>query len=135
MNDEIRFHWRKQMVWGLLFIALGAALLMDQAGMIEFDLDLAQIWRYWPLLLVVIGISRTIGSPTADDFVGGIWMALFGAWLFASLEHLFRLTLWNSWPVLIIITGVAVLLRPFAERRFGRGRPRRDGGPSDRPGR
>jgi hypothetical protein len=114
MDDDDSYRWRRQLVWGLLLVGLGVAVFLDQMGIVETE----NLWHYWPLVLVVIGINRTIGYPSARDFVGGLWTALIGIWLFATLEGLFGLTFWNSWPIFIIISGVTIALEPIVARRF-----------------
>ena len=51
--------------------------------------------------MVVVGVNRMIGYPSARDFTGGLWTACIGAWLFAEFEATCSgLTFRNSWPVL-----------------------------------
>jgi hypothetical protein len=114
MTIHDSYHWRRQLVWGLLLIISGVAILLDRADLI----DLGSVWHYWPLLLVVAGVNRSIGYPSARDFIGGLWTAFIGIWLFANFEGLFGLTFANSWPLFVIVSGATVVLRPFAERRF-----------------
>lgn len=114
MNFENSYHWRRELVRGLLLVAVGLAFFLDRMDIVELD----AWWHYAPLLLVVIGINRTIGYPTARDFISGLWSAFIGIWLFACFEGLFGLTFANSWPVFVIVSGLTIVLRPFAERRF-----------------
>jgi hypothetical protein len=114
MDNDDAYRWRRQLVWGLLLVTFGVVVLLDQMGIAETE----SLWHYWPLVLVVIGINRTIGYPSARDFVGGLWTACIGIWLFATLEGLFGLTFWNSWPIFIIISGVTMALEPIVARRF-----------------
>jgi uncharacterized membrane protein HdeD (DUF308 family) len=114
MTIHDSYHWRRQLVWGLLLIGAGVAIFLDRMDLVDID----TLWHYWPLLLVVSGINRTIGYPTARDFTSGLWTAFIGIWLFVCMEGLFGMTFANSWPVFIIISGVTMALRPFAERRF-----------------
>jgi hypothetical protein len=102
------------MLWGLLLVALGVGLLLDQLGMFEIE----RLWHYWPLLLVVVGINRMIGFPSARDFTGGLWMTGVGLWLFAIFDGGYGLTFYNSWPVFIIISGVAMVLEPVVARHL-----------------
>ncbi len=114
MNDIHSYQWRKQILWGLLLVAIGAVLLLQQ-----FDLvDVYDLWHYWPLSLVVLGLNRMIGYPTARDFTSGLWTLFIGLWLFANLEGMFGMTFYNSWPYLIIAWGVTLILRPFIRERF-----------------
>jgi hypothetical protein len=108
------YHWRKQLMWGLLLVGLGGALLLDQLNM----LDVEDLWHYWPLVLIVLGVNKMIGYPTARDFTSGLWTAFIGIWLFANFERLFGMTFHNSWPYLVIAWGVTLILRPFIRERF-----------------
>jgi hypothetical protein len=114
MRNNNPYRWRGQMLWGLLLVVLGVGLLLDQLGM--FDIE--TLWHYWPLLLVVVGINRMIGFPSARDFTGGLWMTGVGLWLFAIFDGGYGLTFYNSWPVFIIISGVAMVLEPVVARRL-----------------
>ncbi|TFW33386.1 LiaF transmembrane domain-containing protein [Massilia horti] len=114
MDIDDSYHWRRQLVWGLVLVVIGVLVLLDRLGIA----DLWNWWHYLPLLLVVIGINRTIGYPTAGDFAGGLWLALIGIWLFATLEGMFGLNFRNSWPIVIIISGLAVAIKPIMARHF-----------------
>lgn len=114
MSTESSFDWRRQLLWGLLLIAFGTAVFLDQLGLFEFE----EVWHYWPLLLVIFGINNMIGFPTARHFTNGLWMVFLGFWLYANIERMFGLTWHNSWPFLIIAVGVKMILEPFIKSRF-----------------
>jgi hypothetical protein len=114
MRNNQSYRWRRQVIVGLLLVVFGVGLLLDRLDM----LDIERLWHYWPLVLVVVGVNRMIGYPSARDFTGGLWMAAIGAWLFLTLEHKFGLTFHNSWPVFIIISGVSIVLEPVVARRL-----------------
>jgi hypothetical protein len=98
-------------MWGLLLIGLGAAVFVE-------GLDLFDLWHYWPLIMIVIGINAMIGYPTARQFTRGLWTAFIGVWLFAVFEGMFGLTFNNSWPFMIIGWGVILILQPFIKQRL-----------------
>lgn len=114
MRNNESYRWRRQVMVGLLLVVFGVGLLLDRLGMLEIE----RLWHYWPLVLVVVGVNRMIGYPSARDFTGGLWMAAIGAWLFLTFEHKFGLTFHNSWPVFIIISGVSIVLEPVVARRL-----------------
>jgi hypothetical protein len=122
VNLNNSYQWRKQLMWGLLLVGLGGALLLDQMDM----LDIYDLWHYWPLILVVIGINKMIGYPTANDFTSGLWICFIGVWLFANFERMFGMTFHNSWPYLIIAWGVTLILKPFIRERFAVNAPARE---------
>ena len=115
MNSEDSYRWRKQVLWGLLLIAVGTVVLLDRLDYI----DARDYWHYAPLLLVVVGINQTIGYPNPKEFGNGLWTVFIGLWLFAVLENAFGLTLRNGWPLFILMWGVKLVLDPFIARRVG----------------
>jgi hypothetical protein len=114
VNKPSSYHARKQVMWGLLLIGFGAAIILDRMDMFEFD----QVWHYLPLVLTVMGINKMIGYPTARDFCKGFWQASLGVWLFVCLENLYGMTFGNSWPILIVIYGVELILEPLLTKHI-----------------
>lgn len=114
MNTEKSYEWRRQLLWGLLLIGVGVAIFLDRLDLFEVD----AVWHYWPLILVVIGINKMIGFPTARHFSSGLWLVFLGVWLFANFENMFGLTFYTSWPILIIAWGMTLVIEPFIQRRF-----------------
>jgi len=49
-------------IWGLVFIVLGAALLLDRLNYIEFDLG-NFLGTWWPLVLIIIGVGMILDRP------------------------------------------------------------------------
>jgi hypothetical protein len=113
MDLQQSYNWRRQLLWGLVFIGIGAAVLFDRIEMVDID----ELWHYWPLLMVVIGINKMVGYPTAKHFADGLWTAFTGAWIWACFEHLYGMTFRTSWPVLLIGWGVVIVLKPLIESR------------------
>lgn len=114
MSTDNSYQWRKQLLWGLLLVGLGTAFFLDRTEVFELD----ELWHYWPLLLVVVGLNKVIGYPTARDFTNGLWTMFVGLWLFAIFEGMYGLTFRNGWPFLVIAWGVKLILEPFIKQRF-----------------
>ncbi|MBC7684285.1 MAG: hypothetical protein H7176_03535 [Bdellovibrionales bacterium] len=114
MNIQRSYEWRRQLMWGLLLVCFGVVILLDQMDLFE----VRELWHYSPLLLIVFGVNKMIGYPTAKHFTSGLWMLFMGVWLFAVFEHLFGLTFRNSWPFVIIASGISMMLEPFIQKRF-----------------
>lgn len=115
MKDNETNNWRDQMVWGVMIIAMGVAFLLDRTGQFEFG----HLFRYWPLLVVIGGVSNLVPPTTAKLVLSGLSMISFGAWFFVSMERLWGLGFHNSWPILIIMWGVKVALKPVLEKYLG----------------
>jgi FtsH-binding integral membrane protein len=114
VSTDKSYEWRKQLMWGLALIALGVAIFLDQMDLV----DIHSLWHYWPLLLVIGGVNKMIGYPTAKDFTSGLWSVLIGLWIFAVFEDMYGLTWRNSWPFVIIVTGITIILEPLIKKRF-----------------
>jgi hypothetical protein len=113
MNHHTTFHWRKQLIWGLMLIAFGSLVLLDRAGLVDFDVDLASIWHFWPWLLAGIGVVQLIPPTTARYVVNGLWKIFFAAWWYVSFEHVWGLDFHDTWPALIVAWGAGMVLRPL----------------------
>jgi len=114
VKTDFTYEWRKQLLWGLILIGFGVAVLLAQ-----FDLfEVGALWHYAPLFIVAMGMNKMIGYPTAKHFTDGLWEVLIGVWLFAVFENLFGLTFRNSWPIMIIVSGFTLMLTPLVRARF-----------------
>ena len=49
--------------WGTFFLVLGAVLLLENAGIVS--VTWWEIWRFWPLALVIWGITLLVGGTVA----------------------------------------------------------------------
>ncbi len=50
--------------WGIFFILLGGLPLLVRAGVLDPN-ALADLWRFWPLLLIALGIALILGRSRA----------------------------------------------------------------------
>jgi hypothetical protein len=51
---------RPSLVGPLILITIGVLLLLNQAGWLRWDV-LWSLWRYWPVILILLGIETLIG--------------------------------------------------------------------------
>ena len=63
----MRIH-RGLLFWGLLLIPLGVIPLLARANAIDLE-SLGQAWRFWPLILVVVGLALVLGRSRASVIV------------------------------------------------------------------
>lgn len=87
-------------VGGTILIAVGTIFLLDK-------LLIADIWQYWPLILVAIGVANLFDREKRG---WGFTLIAVGAWLLISTLRLFGLSYGNSWPILLILIGTAIIL-------------------------
>jgi hypothetical protein len=60
--------------WGVLFVAIGALLLMERMGV--FCVEWGWIWKFWPLILVVWGVVILLGNKQPGKTIVIILLAL-----------------------------------------------------------
>lgn len=92
---------------GGALILVGVMLLLDQMGIITFDL--------WALICFVVGLLKVVQS---SDVAGRLWgvliLAIGGAF---ELEHLgyLRIHLDRTWPVFVIAAGLILVWRAYQQ--------------------
>jgi len=98
---------------GVVIIAIGVLLLLDQFDVIRFR----DVSRYWPLALVVIGLMKLASGRDASTRIGGAILAGIGAALLAHKLGYLYLEWRLLGPVAIIGVGVWLLFRALHTRR------------------
>lgn len=99
-----------RMILGLFLMVVGILALLDNLYVIE----LGSLWRFWPLIIVVLGLNKLINTATVRERGEGIWWIFLGLWLFVSIYHVFGLGFRDTWPMLLIAWGISMLYRSVA---------------------
>ncbi|OEZ60740.1 MULTISPECIES: LiaI-LiaF-like domain-containing protein [unclassified Duganella] len=118
MSIHTAYRWRQQMVWGLALIAAGCVLLLDRADIIDIDFNIMSLWRWWPWLLVISGLTKIIPPTTPRYFLNGCWEIFFAGWWYVSFNHVWGLDFGGTWPALVVACGIGMLLRPLLDNAF-----------------
>lgn len=109
MNDAR--HPDRHFIVGVIVLALGVILLLDQLG-------LWQVTKFWPLILIYFGVNKL---TTRHDMNGRFWggfLTLLGiAFQLQELGYS-RVRFETIWPVFLICIGVLLLLRRYEARRW-----------------
>jgi len=99
---------RHGVVWGLFLVGLGGLFLLQQIGALR--VPITDIGRWWPAILVVVGITRMAAGGRSKAIAEGVGLALLGVWFFAMKSHWYGLTYLKGWPLLIVIWGFELVL-------------------------
>jgi predicted membrane protein len=99
---------------GVILAGIGVLLLLQNLGIILVD----DLWDYWPVILIVVGVSR---AATSWDFGGRVWgaiVAFLGAVFLVRNLGLIHSSVWGFfWPVILIAIGLALLARTLDRNR------------------
>lgn len=100
---------RPTLAWGSFLVLVGALAFV--VARLEGD-DVSPAERWWPLLLVALGVSRFIAGSDRRHCRSGAWLALLGGWLLINTLGLLGFDWLDSWPLLIIGGGLVDLVWP-----------------------
>jgi LiaF transmembrane domain len=75
---------RRHLFWGILFLSLGILFLLDNLNTLGFNWF--QIWRIWPVLLILWGVLFALKENTAKTFLTGVIALLLAVVIFASFK-------------------------------------------------
>jgi predicted membrane protein len=102
------------LVIGALVVAVGLFMLLDNLDIVHIH----DIWQYWPVLLIVFGVSKVLDSRTSSGYLWGGVVALVGAFLLLDNLHYIYFNANLIWPLVIIAFGVSMLLRTVDRRKY-----------------
>ena len=125
MSERHYRHHQGGIFWGLMLVVFGVLFLLDRLGGLDFG---TLIGTYWPVIIIILGLSIIIGSGFHRPFGGLFLMGIGTLFLLNSLDVL-EYDVWQyAWPVLIILVGLGILFRGVFRRSSGHGGGSMDAG-------
>lgn len=121
IHQRAESDWRRPrhpqgVLFGMIIVAVGLVLLLDNLGVPGFQ----HLWRFWPVILIVVGASRLLQCRSTGGLIWGLVVAGIGTVFL--LDNLgFSINLGIFWPVILIGFGLSMLLRSGERSRAGRG--------------
>ena len=110
MNQErnTRFHVTGQLITGLVLAALGLLFTLDNLDVVRAR----DILRYWPVGLLLVGVSQILQARSSAGIIGGsIWILLGGVLLGERLDLISNV--FRYWPLLLVGGGLYVIWLSF----------------------
>jgi len=93
---------------GIVLIAVGALVLLDNLDVFSFRFDLGD---WWPLILIALGVVHLWNNRNIFDF-SGLFLILLGVvFLLAELGRIRWGDVWRWWPALLILLGISLLFK------------------------
>lgn len=102
------------LVVGGIIVVVGLMLLLDNMGILRAH----DMWRYWPLALVAVGLSRILESHRPAALVWGGMLAAVGVLLFLDNLGILLFDFHMLWPLIIIAFGVSMFVRAMDRGRL-----------------
>jgi predicted membrane protein len=99
------FRMSFQVILGLIIISLGVIYTLDNLGIIYAD----SFIRFWPLLIVLYGLSKMVQSEAVPQKLwGAFWVLVGGLWLLDKLNVIY-FSVWDLWPLILVVMGVSLI--------------------------
>ncbi len=94
---------------GILIILIGLIFLLGSLDRV----DVGEVFaKYWPLILVFIGVWHLLSNNFQNTFPGLILIVVGGFFMLKNWNVL-GVSAWKIlWPVLVIVVGLWLILRP-----------------------
>jgi predicted membrane protein len=106
------------LIMGLVVIAVGVLFLLKNVGIIYFD----DIWQYWPVILIVVGISKLANTHSASQVTSGLIIGGIGTiFLLRNLGYIYGDIWAYFWPGILIAVGLSILVKHLEGRGGGSG--------------
>jgi len=103
--------YEKRLVWGILFMVAGAAILAANMNMIPWAIE--EYLFTWQALLILIGL---VLFAVKANKTGGIIMMAVGGFFMIEEYHFLPYNLEKFyWPAILILIGLAII---FQRDRF-----------------
>jgi len=94
-----------RVVVGLLIVAFGLALTLDELGVMEAG----ELIHYWPFGILAVGIANVLEKDRSKRTFGWILTGV-GALLVTENVFHFNVDVWRFWPLAIVVFVLGLLL-------------------------
>jgi predicted membrane protein len=112
MNDNQRATLTPKLAVGGILLALGAIFTLDNFGL----LDAGSIWEYWPLILIVAGISHVFRPREHGSRTWGYVEIAVGLFFLLRNLGVFWISVWKIWPPVLALAGLHMIWQAMNRR-------------------
>jgi hypothetical protein len=96
---------------GVVLVVIGAAFLADRLGYFVVEDIWRDLWRYWPVLLIAMGLGKALDEG-ASRRRSGVWLMMIGG--IFLMDTFDVLELHDSWPLFIVAAGIMTVWRAMS---------------------
>ncbi|HEX3645896.1 MAG TPA: DUF5668 domain-containing protein [Vicinamibacterales bacterium] len=102
-----------QLVLGIAIAVAGVLFTLDNLHI----LHARDYLRFWPVVLIAIGLVHVSQAKTAAGTIGGgIWI-LVGAVLVGNRLGVLDASIWNFWPLILVLVGARIVWQTMSANR------------------
>jgi predicted membrane protein len=113
MEPRAGFQLTGQMIIGAAIAVVGVLFTLDNLHI----LHARDYLRFWPVVLIAIGLVHVSQAKTAAGTIGGgIWI-LAGTVLLGNRLGFFYANIWNFWPLILVLVGGRIVWQTMNANR------------------
>jgi predicted membrane protein len=103
------------LVVGMVLAGIGVLLLLQNLGILYID----DLWEYWPVILIVMGVARAASCPGWGGRIWGGAVTFAGVLFLLANFHIIHGNVWAYfWPVILICVGLGMLARGIERQGY-----------------
>ena len=102
----VRDRLTARVVVGMIVVALGVVLLLDQLNIA----DASVVLRWWPALTLAYGLMMLTGFCCGRNLVAGGLVSFFSGWLLLQRLEFVERSPWDLWPLVLVVLGAAIVI-------------------------
>jgi hypothetical protein len=95
-----------RLVFGIALFAVGILAFVDAIDLWEPR----ELWRYWPVILIVLGVSKEIDVLRTRKGDNGFVLIAIGVWMLAATQEFLGLDYVTAFPLGLAVAGLGVIL-------------------------
>jgi predicted membrane protein len=112
-NERNRFPLNGKTIAGIILIAIGILFGLQSLGWI----DGFQLWEFWPLILMFVGISHLVRPRQPGHRAWGALEIAFGSFFLLRTLGVFWISFWKVWPFFLVAAGAHLIWQAWFSRR------------------
>jgi LiaF transmembrane domain/LiaI-LiaF-like transmembrane region len=109
---------RKNRNAGIVLLSIGSFFQLANLDLIS--IRLRDLWRFWPLILIVAGVAQLVSTRQPRNLTAGLFLVTLGAYFQLWMLDLIDIRLWQLWPVILIVIGIGMVERALRGRGMAR---------------
>jgi predicted membrane protein len=99
---------------GLVILAMGSIALLSGLGLI--NVDVGDVWRFWPLFLIAVGLSRILRPRGCPGRFTGFVMVFFGIYFLLRSFDIIATRIQLLVPALLLLVGGRLVWGAWKQR-------------------
>ena len=95
---------------GLLIMTVGLVILLDNLNLVRSG----QVFRFWPVVLIVIGVKNLYQARDRSSATGGTLLASVGGLLLLNSLDILDFNIFQLWPLFLVMFGFHMVMRTIS---------------------